>query len=104
MQRILDAVLKYSPSKTGRLTAYATLVESHCSRDLIKEAFETSFLALAELGDKMPKSPGKGTVILELMRCQRFMKKYPIERLKQLSELKEPTRVQMMKILVQLTT
>ena len=103
MKKTLDIIFKYAASKEGRVTAYSTLVEAYCARDQFREAFDTAFTALNEFGVSFPRKPGQATVIFELIKTKRFMKKYPIKRLHDLPRMNDPSLEILLKMLVRLT-
>lgn len=54
--------------------AYSTIVQASISRDNLREAFDTAFLASAEIGEAMPEKPSTAAVAAELIKLRFFMK------------------------------
>ncbi|KAL9182917.1 hypothetical protein ACHAXT_004196 [Thalassiosira profunda] len=86
-------------STEARMAALSTMVTGFASQNRFVESFDTGFRAMSELGESIPRHPGKATIVLELLQTKRFMKKYPLERIRSLPAMNDPSRETLMKIL-----
>jgi hypothetical protein len=68
MDALLDAVLRHAQSFRDKVQSYNTLVYANGSRNRLVEALTTAMNVLEELGEPIPKSPSKFTVLREYIR------------------------------------
>ena len=63
-------------STEARMAALSTMVTGFASQNRFVESFDTGFRALTELGETMPRHPGKATIVLELLQTFRVGEKH----------------------------
>ncbi len=94
-----DVVLR-EPTDRARL-AYLRL-KGRVSQNRLQEAIETGLLALDDLGEPLPRDPGKVRLGIALVQMKAKMRRWSNDRLLALPSCEEPPVIETMRILAEL--
>ncbi|MES0488967.1 MAG: adenylate/guanylate cyclase domain-containing protein [Leptospirales bacterium] len=90
---------KNSQANIDKVAAYEIRIEALIAQNLLFEAVQVAVAALNILGQKFPKKPGNLDVLKAIVRTHFILRKYPVEKLATIPEMKSPETLAAMRIM-----